>query len=134
MGSIKISGALVREMRERKGWSQEQLAAVAGVSARTIQRVAQLGNASLETRMAVASALAVAHEALMVGDAGCKPAATEPGTAHAQPDLTWLHMIGAIIVLLMLLFNFGFRIGTDLALRVNAQECPITSACSGRGG
>lgn len=60
MGSIKISGALVREMRERKGWSQEQLAAVAGVSARTIQRVEQLGSASLETRMAVASALAVA--------------------------------------------------------------------------
>lgn len=56
---MKIDGGLVKRLREEKSWSQEHLATVAGISHRTIQRVESDGTASLETRMALASALAV---------------------------------------------------------------------------
>ena len=56
---MKVDGELVRRLREEKSWSQEHLATVAGVSHRTIQRVESDGTASLETRMALASALSV---------------------------------------------------------------------------
>lgn len=56
---MKIDSALVRKLREQRAWSQEHLATVAGVSLRTIQRVEAEGGASLDTRMALASAFNV---------------------------------------------------------------------------
>jgi transcriptional regulator with XRE-family HTH domain len=44
---------LFREMRQ---WSQEQLAEIAGLSVRTVQRVEQSLSASLDTRRALAGA------------------------------------------------------------------------------
>lgn len=55
---VKIDVHLVKKLREDRGWSQEHLAAVSGLSTRTIQRLETEGNASLESR----SALAVAFE------------------------------------------------------------------------
>jgi transcriptional regulator with XRE-family HTH domain len=46
----------IRELRESRGWSQQQLAEIAGVSPRTIQRVEAGRGASQETLRAVASA------------------------------------------------------------------------------
>jgi DNA-binding XRE family transcriptional regulator len=65
---MKVDGGLVKRLREEKSWSQEHLATVAGTSHRTIQRVESDGTASLETRMALASALAVSP-----ADLGPKP-------------------------------------------------------------
>ena len=48
--------AVVRLFRETRGWSQEQLAEIARVSARTVQRVEDGQPASLETRRALAGA------------------------------------------------------------------------------
>ena len=48
---------LVRKLRIEKGWSQETLAEVSGLSVRTIQRVERGGNASLETLGALAAVL-----------------------------------------------------------------------------
>lgn len=56
---MKISAATVRRLRAEHGWSQEQLAAVSGLSLRTIQRVEAEGSASLETRTSLAAAFAV---------------------------------------------------------------------------
>jgi transcriptional regulator with XRE-family HTH domain len=56
---MKIDSTLVRKFRRERAWSQEQLATVAGVSLRTIQRVEADGSGSLETNMALASALGV---------------------------------------------------------------------------
>ena len=53
---MKVDASLVKRLREAKSWSQEHLATVAGVSHRTVQRVESDGTASLETRMALASA------------------------------------------------------------------------------
>jgi transcriptional regulator with XRE-family HTH domain len=53
---MKIDAATVRRLRESRAWSQEQLAAVAGVSVRTIQRVEADGSGSCETCMGLANA------------------------------------------------------------------------------
>jgi DNA-binding XRE family transcriptional regulator len=52
--------ANVRRARERRGWTQEQLAAVSGVSLRRVQGIeAGRGNVTLDTLDALAGALGV---------------------------------------------------------------------------
>ena len=53
---MKINSRLVVGLRKQKAWSQQQLSIVSGVSLRTIQRVENEGNASLETVKSIASA------------------------------------------------------------------------------
>ena len=50
---------LVRKLRIEKGWSQETLAEVSGLSVRTIQRIERGGNASLESLSALAAVFEV---------------------------------------------------------------------------
>jgi len=50
---------LVQKLRLQRGWSQEQLATVSGLSVRTIQRIERGQSASLETLSALASAFEV---------------------------------------------------------------------------
>lgn len=47
----------IRPLRLEKGWSQEQLATIAGLSTRTVQRIENGEQASLETLTAIAAAL-----------------------------------------------------------------------------
>lgn len=49
-------GACVRQFRELRHWSQEQLAEISGLSVRTVQRVEQGDSASFDTRRALARA------------------------------------------------------------------------------
>ncbi len=48
--------AVVRAFRDMRGWSQEQLAGISGLSARTVQRVEQGVPSSLDARRALANA------------------------------------------------------------------------------
>jgi transcriptional regulator with XRE-family HTH domain len=50
---------LIQKLRLQRGWSQEQLAEVSGLSARTIQRIEKGQSASLETLKALAAAFEV---------------------------------------------------------------------------
>ncbi len=50
-------GDQVRSLRLKRGWSQSHLAALSSLGERTIQRVESSGQASLESRMAIAQAL-----------------------------------------------------------------------------
>lgn len=52
---MKVSSATVRRLRTERGWSQEQLAVLSGLSLRTIQRVEAEGAASRETRTSLAA-------------------------------------------------------------------------------
>ena len=52
---MQIDASKVRAGRERRAWSQEQLAEVTGLSLRTIQRVETTGSASFETVKAIAA-------------------------------------------------------------------------------
>lgn len=50
---------IVRKMRLKRGWSQSQLAEMAGVTTRTIQRIEQGNRPSMETCKALASVFEV---------------------------------------------------------------------------
>lgn len=56
---MKINRIRLRELRENRGWSQDQLAEFAALHARTIQRLERSGSASLETIKAIAATLEV---------------------------------------------------------------------------
>lgn len=55
----KTYASKVRELREKKAWSQEELAAISGVSVRTIQRIESGEVPSKESLKAIASAFDV---------------------------------------------------------------------------
>jgi transcriptional regulator with XRE-family HTH domain len=56
---MNVNAKRIRQLREERAWSQEHLAAAAGLGVRTIQRIEAEGNASAESRMAIAAALDV---------------------------------------------------------------------------
>lgn len=49
----------MKKLRNEKAWSQDQLAEISGLSLRTIQRIEKSGNASLESKKAIASAFGI---------------------------------------------------------------------------
>lgn len=57
--NMKIDTQVLRRLREERSWTQEHLAAVSGVSLRTVQRIEREGNASAESRLSLAAALGV---------------------------------------------------------------------------
>ncbi|EMF4700057.1 helix-turn-helix domain-containing protein [Serratia bockelmannii] len=69
----------IRPLRLEKGWSQEQLATIACLSTRTVQRIENGEQASLETLTAIAAALGV-----QVSDLNAQPQQTTMG--EETPD------------------------------------------------
>lgn len=69
----------IRPLRLEKGWSQEQLATIAGLSTRTVQRIENGEQASLETLTAIAAALGV-----QVSDLTSPPQAETPSEVHEE--------------------------------------------------
>lgn len=56
---MKIDSSVVKKLRIDKNWSQEKLSEVSGLSLRTIQRLENGSNASLESLKVLAAALEV---------------------------------------------------------------------------
>ncbi len=122
---MAINAQQLRALREQRGWSQEQLADVSGLSARTIQRVEATGAASLETRMALAAALELAPADLLV------PAQASPAKHVSLADAgivqPWRreHTVLTVVLLLALLvfvqMIFGYIVGRDMANRDDAR-------------
>jgi len=63
---MKIDSELLRQLRAEKNWSQEQLAEQSGLSLRTIQRLENGGNASIESVRALADAFDIDHRLLLI--------------------------------------------------------------------
>ena len=61
---MQIDAARIRREREKRAWSQEQLAQVTGLGLRTVQRIESSGIASSESAAALASVLALSIEEL----------------------------------------------------------------------
>lgn len=57
--NMNVSPDVVKQLRVKRGWTQEQLAQLANVNVRTIQRVEKTGVCDLETRSALASVFQV---------------------------------------------------------------------------
>lgn len=62
---MKINSELIVKLRKEKGWSQQHLSLVSGVSLRTIQRVENEGNTSIETLKSLASAFELDFQNLL---------------------------------------------------------------------
>lgn len=65
---MKIDSNLVKKLRTAKNWSQEQLSEACGLSLRTIQRLENGGNASLESVRALAAAFGIDPNELMLSE------------------------------------------------------------------
>ena len=68
---LKIDATKIKALRAERSWSQEHLAAASGLSLRTVQRMETEGNASAESRLALAATFGVDPTELL--------AATPPG-------------------------------------------------------
>lgn len=68
-----VNSDLVRERRAARGWTQQQLADVSGLSLRTIQRVEVQANASMETANALCATLEFERELLCAPQDKGKP-------------------------------------------------------------
>lgn len=117
--TMKIDGKRIRRLREARGWSQEHLASICGLSPRTVQRLEAEGNASLESRMAVAAALEVAAEDLLLSQpANALHASTAaPSSAGIRTE----NLVFGLALLVLALLYGGYNIGKDLAVRDNAR-------------
>lgn len=105
---MKVNAAVVRQMREQRAWSQEHLTEVSGLSLRTIQRVEADGNASHETRLALAAAfdcsladLEVPSPAIAASDApASNPIIVPERDSGSRRLLIWLSLVAAILLFL----------------------------------
>jgi XRE family transcriptional regulator, regulator of sulfur utilization len=66
--SNRILVMLVRKLRLKKGWSQEQLAELTSLSVRTIQRIERGQKPGLESAKSLASVFEVDHSQFLIGD------------------------------------------------------------------
>ena len=99
---MKLNPSIVRRLREARHWSQEQLAAAAGLGLRTVQRVEADGVASRETRVCLAAALDTDVSAML--DAGPGPGPGPIAAARGQP---WMLLVMAGV----LVFAAGTTLG-----------------------
>ena len=100
-------GDVIRSLRLEKAWSQEELGAIAGISARTVQRLEQGQRPSLETLKALAAAFDVPVARLAPADLGSEEPAMTCETAQPADSrqYLWRHfaiyaaVIGALAAL-----------------------------------
>lgn len=64
--SIRTNRTRLRDERRTRGWSQEQLAEISGISTRTLQRLEQGKTAAPQSIVALAHALSVPAESLTI--------------------------------------------------------------------
>src|SRR5437879_2801747 len=83
-------GQKIKQYREARGWTQEHLAAVSGVEARTIQRVERNQTKSPETLQAIAAAFNLDLDALRT-----TWRMAESRLTHAQLVTTYADFIAA---------------------------------------
>jgi transcriptional regulator with XRE-family HTH domain len=62
---MQVDAQLIRNERLKRAWSQEQLAQVSGLGLRTVQRIENGGNASLETIKALGAVFELPVESLL---------------------------------------------------------------------
>lgn len=99
---MKLSAKTIKRLRAERAWSQEQLAEIADVSLRTIQRVEADGSASRETRMALAAAFDIDIRDLMEPEAA-PPESPLPEPSPINPTPKQYRVVGLIALLAAIL-------------------------------
>ena len=85
----KNAGEKIRQLRQEKAWTQEELAAQASISPRTVQR-AEEGQMSADTLKAIAHAFHVPVESISVAEAPGQPRLSPVLYYEAADTLDWL--------------------------------------------
>lgn len=119
---MKLNAERIRTLREQRAWSQEHLASVAGLSARTLQRIEAGSAATQETCLALAAALDVPVGEI-TGSRACADVQTARTPVTSSSVVTsWLT---PAVLLVCLVVWFGYNIGKDMADRDNraTAEC-----------
>lgn len=128
---MKVNTKLIKTLREERAWSQEHLAMVAGLSARTVQRLEADGNASPESRMAIATAFGVEPAQLMREREPATAPSGQAAVVQGLPpfDIARVILWTAILIVLMLMAGYG--IGKDLAFRDNRRASALEYSVPG---
>ena len=116
---MKLNAERIRALREQRAWSQEHLATVAGLSARTLQRIEAGSAASQETCLALAAAQQVQVVELAGDAAGAGATGSQTTRDPVSRVPTWFVMS---LLLIVLVVWFGYTVGKDAALRDNRVE------------
>jgi uncharacterized glyoxalase superfamily protein PhnB/DNA-binding XRE family transcriptional regulator len=136
----KSAGTRLRRLRVRRALTQEQLAEVAGIAIRTVQR-AEDGSMSAETVTALAAALEVPVETLTAAsETGDYPPIT-PMLYYADAEsLDWLVRVFGFTVRMRHLTPDGriahaeLRLGDGLVMAVSPTESGGSATPSALGG
>lgn len=104
-----INAELVKKIRHQRSWSQDQLAVVAGLSLRTVQRVENNAVCSLETKRALASAFELDAHDLDVPETTVKEAGQRRVFAFALTGV----VLGLILAGVGLWLDFGGGLARD---------------------
>ena len=90
---MKINAAVVKNLRTKNCWSQQELAIACGLSLRTIQRIEAKGQGSPESIKALAAVFEVEHDTLKYQYAG----------AHGYRNI----QLGYVLIAVFMLIAFG---------------------------
>ena len=107
---MDVSSEKVREARMARGWTQQQLAEIANLSLRTVQRVENQSVASQETISALSAVLEIPRTELMTlnpGQPGYAAAERGMGRLLAATALLGAALGSGITVCLMIWFDRG---------------------------
>jgi transcriptional regulator with XRE-family HTH domain len=99
---MQVDAQLIRSERLKRAWSQEQLAQVSGLGIRTVQRVENGENASLETVKALAAVLELPVETLVSGTATSLPSRFrlfKPWPAFAAGCAVTVISLGSVFIM-----------------------------------
>ena len=128
---MNTNAQLIRKLREDRAWSQEHLAAVAGLSARTIQRVEAEGSASAETRMAIATALGVEVGQLNRPAEAAATTVTDSAAPAQWGGPTMVErVVWGLLVYVLVMGAFAYNIGKDAAIRDGRADCLAKKAAA----
>ena len=109
---VQVDREVIRSEREKRAWSQEHLAAAAGIGARTLQRIEATGIASYESVRALSAALEIPVGELRADDPTAAPSAGVGRTPPARLRFA-LRWLGTGVALAMLAGMSGFLLLQD---------------------
>lgn len=124
--NMKVNADKIRELRNNKGWSQEQLATFSGLGLRTIQRIEAEGNISRESKVCLAATFDVELselDAISTSSETGQP--SEQSIVAYQPNRT---MIGIGIVAFIVSLLTYLLMPETTVISVLANMACITAA------
>ena len=135
---MRINSALIKQLRNQRAWSQDQLSLISGISHRTIQRIESSGTCSLESLRALAVAFEIETSVLEIdceAQAHVQRRQKEKKFAYAGVSLGFLGSYGGVTAALlsgdMSYHQAGIYYGAIGALM--GSTCLIIGVLSKRG-